>query len=143
MPARSFLDTNVLVYTDDGDEPEKQAAALDLVEQLRLAGSGVVSTQVLQEYFVIATRKLAVPGAIARRKVELLARFEVVLPDVELVLAAIDLNRLHEISFWDALIVSAAKAANCATLYTEDLQGGASLAGLEIVNPFASGPGHG
>lgn len=143
MPARSFLDTDVLVYTDDGDEPEKQAAALDLVEQLRLAGSGVVSTQVLQEYFVVATRKLAVPAAIARRKVELLARFEVVLPDVELVLAAIDLNRLHEISFWDALIVSAAKAANCATLYTEDLHHGASLAGLEIVNPFASGPGHG
>ena len=138
MPARSFLDTNVLIYTDDHDEPDKQAVALDLVAGLRTAGSGVVSTQVLQEYFAVATRKLGVPPATARRKVELLARHEVVVLETGHVLAAIDLTRLHEISFWDALIVQAAKAANCSVLYTEDLHHGATFEGLAIVNPFAT-----
>ena len=140
MTARSFLDTNVLIYSDDADEPEKQAAALDLVESLRLAGGGVLSIQVLQEYYAVATAKLGVPAAIARRKVELLARNEVVHPDVALLLGAIDMTRLHSISFWDALIVAAAKAAQCSVLYTEDLQHGSVFEGLEIVNPFAFGP---
>lgn len=139
MPARSFLDTNILVYTDDGDAPEKQAAALDLVSDLRITNSGVVSTQVLQEYFVVVTRKLGVPVGIARRKVELLARHEVIVLDTGHVLAAVDLTRLHSISFWDALIVEAAKSANCSVLYTEDLHHGAVFEGLEIVNPFADG----
>lgn len=63
MPARKFIGTNVLVYTDDHDAPAKQQRALETIETVRLEGSGVVSTQVLQEYFVTATRKLHVdPG---------------------------------------------------------------------------------
>ncbi len=69
MSARSFLDTNVLVYTDDHDTPDKQRVALDLVEQFRLQRAGVVSTQVLQEYFAAATRKLKVRPDLARRPV--------------------------------------------------------------------------
>lgn len=136
MPARSFVDTNILVYTDDHDTPGKQTAALDLIADLRRAETGVVSTQVLQEYFVVVTRKLGVPAPIARRKVELLARHEVIVLDTDHILAAIDLTRLHSISFWDALIVQAAKAANCSVLYTEDPQHGSTFDGLEIVNPF-------
>lgn len=137
MPGRSFLDTNVLVSTDDHDAPDKQSAALDPIANLRRAERGVVSTQVLQEYFVVATRKLGVPAPIARRKVELLAHHEVIVLDTDLILAAIDLTRLNSISLWDALSVQAAKAANCSVLYTEDLQHGSNLDGLEIVNPFA------
>ena len=137
MAARSFLDTNVIVYTDDHDEPEKQARALDLVAELRRSGSGTVSTQVLQEYFVVATRKLGVPAPIARRKVELFALHELIVLGLDHIRTAIDLTRLHAISFWDALIVQAAKAAHCSVLYTEDLQHGADLEGIEIVNPFS------
>ena len=136
MSARSFIDTNVLVYTDASDEPEKQVKALDLVASLRTEGRGVVSLQVLQEYFVAATRKLGVDPAIARRKVELFSRFQLVVPMVDDVMAAIDLTRLEPISFWDALIVRAAERGRCRVLLSEDLAAGTSLQGVEVVNPF-------
>ena len=103
MSARSFFDTNVLVYADDKAAPAKQRRALDLVAEHRRAGTGVVSLQVLQEYFVTVTRKLHVDARIARRKVELLAEFDVAAPDLADILAAIDLHRLHGFSFWDTL----------------------------------------
>jgi len=136
MSVRSFFDTNVLVYTDDLDSPEKRDRALELFETARLDGSGALSTQILQEYFVAATRKLGVPAPIARRKVELLARLDTVVLDVDDVLAAVDLHRLHQLSFSDALVVRAAQAAGCRVLYSEDLQHGWRLDGLEVVNPF-------
>ena len=82
MSARSFFDTNVLVYSDDKASPAKQRRALDLLAQHRRSGTGVVSLQVLQEYFVTITRKLRVDAHIARRKVELLAEFDVATPEV-------------------------------------------------------------
>lgn len=133
---RSFFDTNILIYTDDHDSPKKQAKALELVEQGRAERGGVVSTQVLQEYFVAATTKLRVAPEIARRKVELFGRFHLVLLDLPDILGAVDLLRLHSISFWDALILRAAQRAGCAILLTEDLQHGARFDGVEIVNPF-------
>ncbi len=136
MAARSFLDSNILVYTDDHDAPKKQARALALVEQARLEGWGVVSTQVLQEYFVAATAKLRVPPEVARRKVELFGRFSLVQIDLPDILGAIDFLRLHGIGFWDALILRAAQRAGCATLLTEDLHHGARFDGIEVVNPF-------
>jgi predicted nucleic acid-binding protein len=136
MSVRSFLDTSVLVYTDDHSTLEKQSAALDIVERARLEGWGVLSTQVLQEYFVASTRKLGVPVEIARRKVELFSRLDLVLLDTPDIIAAIDLQRLHGFSFWDALVVRAAKQAGCAVLLTEDLQHGQQIDGLEIVDPF-------
>ncbi len=88
MSARSFFDTNILVYADDKAAPAKQRCALDLVAEHRRAGTGVVSLQVLQEYFVAVTRKLHVDPRIARRKVELLAEFDVAAPEVADILAA-------------------------------------------------------
>ena len=136
MPARSFFDTNVLAYTDDHDSPTKQSRALALFEEARRTGTGVVSTQVMQEYFVTVTRKLGIPVDVARRKVELFARLGLVVIDLADVLAAIDLHRLHQIAFWDALVVRAAQRANCSVLYTEDMQHGRRIDGLSILNPF-------
>ena len=136
MSARSFLDTNVLLYSDDRDAPGKRRRALDLLAEHRLARSGVVSLQILQEYFAAATRKLGVEAAIARRKVELFANYHLVVLDVDDVLAAIDLHRLHQLAFWDALVVRAARQGGCSVLYTEDLQDGRSIDGVTIVNPF-------
>ncbi|MBI4419268.1 MAG: PIN domain-containing protein [Gemmatimonadetes bacterium] len=136
MSARSFLDTNVLLYTDDHDAPAKRARAQDLYAECRRSGRGVVSTQVLQEYFVGATRKLGVDVAVARRKSELFGRLHLVPLGLDDVLGAIDLHRLHPISFWDGLIVRAALVSSCTVLYSEDLQHGWQVEGLEVVNPF-------
>lgn len=102
----------------------------------RRAGTGVVSLQVLQEYFVTVTRKLQVDPQVARRKVQLLAEFDVVTPDVADILAAIDLHRLHGFSFWDALIMRSAMQGGCSVVFTQDLQDRRELDGLQIVNPF-------
>ena len=137
MNARSFFDTNVLVYADDKAAPAKQRRALELIAEHRRAGTGVVSLQVLQEYFVTVTRKLNVDARIARRKVELLAEFDVAAPDVTDILAAIDLHRLHSFSFWDALILRSAKQAGCRILLSEDMQETREVDGVLIVNPFS------
>src|SRR6202521_200927 len=136
MPARSFFDTSVLVYADDKAAPAKQSGALALLAEHRRAGTGVVSLQVLQEYFVTVTRRLRVDPAIARRKVELLAEFDVAAPDLADILAAIDLHRLHTLSFWDALVIRAAKQSGCTVLLSEDMQHARAIDGLQIVNPF-------
>ncbi len=136
MSARSFFDTNVLVYTDDKAFPAKQRHALDLVARHRRDQTGAVSLQVLQEYFVTVTRKLKVDARTARRKVELLAEFDVAAPQVSDILAAVDLHRLHGFSFWDALVLRAAQQAGCKVLFSEDMQAGQEIEGVEIVNPF-------
>jgi predicted nucleic acid-binding protein len=137
MSARSFFDTNVLVYTDDKANPTKRRHAIALVAEHRRGGTGVVSMQVLQEYFVAVTRKLNLDVRIARRKIELLAEFDLFSPDLSDILAAIDLHRLHNFSFWDALIIRAAKQAGCTVLLSEDLQAAREIDGLRVVNPFA------
>jgi predicted nucleic acid-binding protein len=136
MPARSFFDTNVLIYADDQAVPAKQKRALDLIAEHRRTKTGVLSLQVLQEYFVTVTRKLQVDVRTARRKIELLAEFDVATPEVADILAAIDLHRLHGFSFWDALILRAAKQAGCRILFTEDMQQAREIDGVRIVNPF-------
>jgi predicted nucleic acid-binding protein len=136
MSARSFFDTNVLIYADDKAAPAKQRRALDLIAEHRRAKTGVVSLQVLQEFFVTVTRKLGVDAQVARRKVELLAEFDVAAPDIADVLAAIDLHRLHGFSFWDGLIVRAAKQSGCRILFSEDMQHAREIDGVRILNPF-------
>jgi len=133
---RRFLDTNVLVYADDLDAGTKREKARGLLDEALASGEGVVSTQVLQEFFVISTGKLGVEPALARRKVELLAEMDLVRVDLDLILAAIDLSRLHSFSFWDALIVRAAAVAGCGILLSEDLQHGQVVDGVRIEDPF-------
>jgi len=136
MSARSFFDTNVLVYADDKAVPAKQRRALDLVAEHRRARTGVVSLQVLQEYFVTVTKKLHVDTSIARRKVELLAEFDVAVPGVADILVAIDLHRLHGFSFWDVMVLRSAKQAGCSVVFSEDMQNAREVDGLRIMNPF-------
>jgi len=137
MSVRSFFDTNVLLYADDKSSPVKQRRAQELIGQHRRDRTGVLSIQILQEYFAGVTRKLRVDAATARRQVELLAEFDVVVPDVPDVLAAIDLHRLHQFSFWDGLVLHSAQQAGCRILLTEDFQTGRTFDGVLIVNPFA------
>lgn len=138
MNDRVFLDTNVLVYADDLDAGEKNDIARALLRGLLTQGNAVLSTQVLQEFFVIATRKLGVDPEVARRKLELLSTLDVIRIEVDEILAAIDLHRLHSISFWDALVVRCAATAGCTRLLSEDMQDGRVIAGVRIENPFVA-----
>jgi predicted nucleic acid-binding protein len=135
---RTFIDTNVLVYADDAapSSKAKRRRAAAVLEELIGGGNAVLSTQVLQEYFSIATRKLGVTAKAARSRVELFAALDVVRIEPELVLAAIDLHQLRQISFWDALVVRAAVAGGCRRLLTEDLSDGESYDGVRVQNPF-------
>lgn len=133
---RFFADTNILGYAEDRDAGEKRKRAQEIVRRGFEERTGVVSLQVLRELFVVAVGKLGLSPAAARRRVELYSRLDLVSLDLADLLAAIDLTRLHSFSLWDALIVRAALNGGCQVLYSEDLQHGFRLEGLEIVNPF-------
>ena len=136
MNGLAFFDTNILIYADDASAPGKQARAIQLITDYQRRAMAVVSLQVTQEYFVAVTKKLGVDPELAQRKVELLGRGRVVRFVESDVVAAIELHRLTRISFWDAMIVHAARLAGAAVLYSEDLQHGAVLGGVPVVNPF-------
>jgi predicted nucleic acid-binding protein len=127
-----------LIYADDADAGAKREKAQQVIEAAPNNGNGVLSTQVLQEYFVVATTKLGVPAEIAQKKVELLTSMAVIAIDVQHVLEAIKLHRLYGFSFWDCLILYCAKVAGCRRLLSEDLQPGRSIEGVAIENPLAS-----
>jgi predicted nucleic acid-binding protein len=133
-----FFDTNILVYLFDNDAPNKKAAAVQLFEQKTADGQIMLSTQVLQEFYVTVTRKLAqpLPHVSARRVLEDLAQLPLVQVNAEMIVAAAERHSAAQISFWDALIVEAALSANCKTLYSEDLQTGQEIEGLRVQNPF-------
>ena len=139
MSGREFLDTNVLIYADDARDPHKRTRARALIRRLLRERRGVLSLQVLQEFFAAATRKLGMRSEDARRRVLHYSRFDVVtLAPADLV-AAIDLHRLHQLSIWDALIVRAALNGACTTLLTEDMQPGYVVEKLAFRDPFAFG----
>jgi len=136
MNGLAFFDTNILVYAEDAAAPAKREKAIALFRDHLRHGTAVLSLQVLQEYFSAATRKLRVAPETAQRKVEILARARIVRFEASDIIAAIELHRLTQISFWDALIVHAARLAGVAVLYSEDLQSGSGPAGVRVVNPF-------
>jgi predicted nucleic acid-binding protein len=139
MNGLAFFDTNILIYSDDASAPQKQLRAIQLITEHQRNGLAVISLQVMQEYFAAATRKLGVEPELAQRKVQLLARGHVVRFEANDVISAIELHRLTRISFWDAMIVHAARLAGAAVLYSEDMQHGALVGGVPIVNPFLAG----
>lgn len=138
MSVRAFVDTNVVVYAFDDDEPEKQATARAILDSTGPT-TLVLSAQVLAEFYVTVTRKLArpVPPDQARAAVEALRELPVVSTDSQLVQAAVVTAQRHQLSLWDAMIVEAAAAADCDVVLTEDLTDGAVLRDITIENPFA------
>ena len=110
--------------------------ALGLIKKHLQQRTGAVSIQVLQEYFVSARGKLNLNAELAKRRLEVFARLHVAAPAVTDLLAAIDLHRLHGLSFWDALVLRMAKQTGCSVLLTEDMQTDRTVDGVTIVNPF-------
>jgi predicted nucleic acid-binding protein len=138
MASRTFFDTNVLVYLFDADSPDKQSRARDALARSLQSGAVVISTQVLQEFFVTVTHKLTrpLPASEAEAALRRLMELSVVQVDPELILAAAVSSRRDRISFWDALILAAASAAGCQEVLSEDLQHGRSFGRLRVANPL-------
>ncbi len=139
MSTPTFVDTNVLAYAHDSSETVRQPIARSLLEGLWQSGSGIISTQVLSEFYVVATRKFSPSMArgAARSIVDAYAAWPVVHVDPTLIVAASALEERHQLSFWDALIIEAAHRGGAKRLVTEDLLGGQRIAGLVIENPFS------
>jgi predicted nucleic acid-binding protein len=137
MAARSFIDTNVLIYAEASDAPAKQRAALALLKQLFESTSGVLSTQVLQEYCNVALKRLKLPAQHIRAQLDLYEQFEVVQVTPAVIRAGLDLHQTRSVAFYDALIVASAQLAGCSVLFSEDMHAGETMAGVRIINPFA------
>lgn len=137
---RSFIDTNILIYAEASDEPVKRQAALALLKQLYESTSGVLSTQVLQEYCNVALKKLKLPATHIRAQLDLYEQFEVVQVTPALIRAGLDLHQTRSVSFYDAIILASAETAGCGALFSEDLNTGEVVGSVRIINPFVRQP---
>jgi predicted nucleic acid-binding protein len=135
---KTFIDTNILVYAYDVSAGIRHETAKKLLAGLWNSGLGVISTQVLQEFYVTITRKLpkAINPRIAKEIVTDLLEWEVVTIEGPMILDAMELNQKHSFSFWDSLIIAAAEKAGCTLLLSEDLASGRSIGKIKIKNPF-------
>jgi predicted nucleic acid-binding protein len=134
-----FLDTNIFIYTFDTTAATKRAKACKLVADALGGRSGVISYQVVQEFLNVATRKFAKPMSVPEAELYLgrvLMPLCEVFPDADLYSQSLSISAEAGISFCDALIVSAARAAGCVLLVSEDLQHGRHFGDLRIHNPF-------
>ena len=139
----TFIDTNVLVYAHDTSEPERHGIAQAVLDHLWETDSGVLSTQVLQEFYSVATRKLVQPmtPAEAREVVALYSVWRVVRIEPAMILNASHLQERHGLAFWDALVVESARVGGADRLLTEDMQTGRTFDGVLIENPFSTSVG--
>ncbi len=131
-----FLDTNLIVYANDARDPEKQARAAECVTRVIDDGTGVVSTQVLQEYAVVAHAKLQQPGDAILAQLLLLESLEVILITPAIIRRALELQWHYGIEYWDASILAAAEHAQCTVLFSEDLNPGQLYANVRVENPL-------
>jgi predicted nucleic acid-binding protein len=135
-----FVDSNVLLYAVDDADLNKQQAARDWRAELWKSRRGRISFQVLSEFYVNAVRKRPSAREEARAEVRDLLAWNPVVAEAALLERSWKIQDRYHLSFWDALIVAAAKAASCRYLLTEDLQAGQALDGIEVVNPFLRTP---
>jgi predicted nucleic acid-binding protein len=138
MAARTFIDTNILIYAEVSDSPVKKEVALALLKQHFLETTGVLSTQVLQEYCNVAVKKLKLPMQHIREQLDLYEQFEVIQVTPTIIRLGLDLHQTRSISFYDALILGSAQIAGCSTVLSEDMNAGEMVAGVRIENPFAA-----
>lgn len=134
-----FLDTNILIYAYDRSAGPKHTLAAQLMEGCWENENGCLSIQVLQEFFVIVTRKIAMPldHHTARQIVADLAHWRLQAPEAGDLLQAIDLQQSYQLSFWDAMVVQSAVCLGCRQLLSEDLNHGQVYGDVQVINPFS------
>jgi predicted nucleic acid-binding protein len=140
MTALVFVDTNVLLYALDLADPKKQQAARYWQDELWRSRRGRISFQVLQEFYAKVTQKWPAGREQARAEVRDLLSWQPVTVDAAILERGWKIQDRYHLSFWDALIVGAARSAGCRYLLTEDLQTNQDLDGVLVVNPFLSDP---
>jgi predicted nucleic acid-binding protein len=138
MKGKIFVDTNIIIYAYDLDSGPKHDIAKTVIENLWEEKSGIISTQVLQEFYVNITRKIAtpLPPAQARGVIENYLVWHVELNGPETILLASEIEERYNLSFWDSMIVAAARNAEAEKILTEDLNPGQIVEGILIENPF-------
>lgn len=136
--ARQFVDSNILVYAYDKSQGEKHDRAKILLESLWESGLGCISIQVLQEFYVIATKKVSKPllPEQASQVVRDFSDWTVHRPSIQDLTAAIEISQRNQLSFWDAMIIQSARQAGCSILWSEDLSDKQTYAGIKVINPF-------
>jgi predicted nucleic acid-binding protein len=140
MTVQCFVDANVLVYSVNPAEPLKQELARVLINKLWMEQRARTSIQAVNEFYTVVTRKLShvVAQGKAWAHVEDLLQWEPQPVDISVVQAARIVEIRYKLDWWDCLIVAAAQLQHCTVLYTEDLQHGATLGGVKVVNPFVA-----
>lgn len=138
MSVKEFVDTNILVYAHDLDAGMKREVAAARIKELWQTGMGVISIQVMQEFYVNVTRKIARPLAlpVARELIEAYSAWQTESPSPQDVLWASEIQERHQISFWDAMIVATAITGGADLILSEDLNDGQLISGIRIENPF-------
>ena len=139
MIVKTFVDSNVLIYAHDADAGSKQRIAADRLRKLWESGAGLLSTQVLQEFYVNVTRRIASPlaASAAREVVRDYAAWIESSVTAATIVRASEISEVWRVSFWDAMILAAGEQSGAEQLLTEDLNAGEKIAGIEIVNPFS------
>jgi predicted nucleic acid-binding protein len=135
---RLFIDTNILVYAFDVSGGEKHRKALSIIRNLWETNHGVISTQVLQEFYVTVTGKIPHPmeNKAAKATVQDLLTWKTVVITGDLIINAIEFHSRHRYSIWDSLIIASAIAGGAKTILSEDLADGQTIRGVTIKNPF-------
>jgi predicted nucleic acid-binding protein len=139
MSGRFFLDTNIFVYAFDAKAPAKAKKAAQLIRQAADSGEGIVSYQVVQEFFNVALRRFAQPMSVAEAEQYLITVFRPLLAihsSPAIYVEGLRIAGKYRFAWYDSLIIAAALEGKCETLYSEDLQHGRVIEGLRIENPF-------
>ena len=137
---RFFLDSNILIYAYDSDDPQKHSVATRLIADFLANGNAAVSVQVLGEFFVSATRRIPTPLSVeeATAVIDVISALPVIDIDTAMVRRAIATHSRYGTNYWDSLIIAAAERANCTSILSEDMNPGQRYHGMLAVNPFAA-----
>jgi predicted nucleic acid-binding protein len=134
--SKIFIDTNLFVSSIDQKEPLKKDKAREILKKIVDSHQPVISTQVIKEFYVLASTKLKADQLIVKNIIHNFRNMEVVSNDLDLIEQAIDISVISQLSFWDSLIIAAAEKANCEYVFSEDLNAGQTYRGVKVVDPF-------
>ncbi len=134
--SKIFIDTNLFVYALDQKDEQKKEQARIIIRKIVEAHQPVISTQVIKEFYVVATNKLKADPIIVKNIIHNFRNMEIINNDLDLIEQAIDVSVLFQLSFWDSLIIAAAEKAKCEFVFSEDLNTGQTCRGVQLVNPF-------
>jgi len=140
MSDKIFVDTNILIYAHDIDSGLKHDTAVKVITDLWERANGILSNQVLQEFYIVVTKKMPKPTSLpeARVIIKNYLKWQIEENNSNSILRASEIQKKHNISFWDALIVTAAEQAGAAKILTEDMNSGQTIEGVLIENPFSN-----